>query len=248
MKRLIRISPFLLLVLFTAGSVYADSLASLFNGGSIIAGDKLFDNWELLYYDASDGRCFDPNNIEVTALNDGGMSPGPGLDFYVSNGELNVSGDGIYAYVDLMFGFRVSVLDPAMTITDNTLGFSAAGAYLSWLIDDSFDLGNYIRESIGTAAGLDDLGAKEVEFSTLKFPGATESFTSIISDSAAFAPQSEIWITKNVLVWAVDDSDGAGITGFEQRFSQSVVPEPSTLLLVGLGIAGLAAFRRSRKR
>jgi hypothetical protein len=132
-----------------------------------------------------------------------------------------------------------------MTITDNSVGFTYG--FLSWMSDDSYDLGLYIRETIGTATGLEDLGAKEIEYSTSKSVGEDANFTSIISDSALFAPRSEIWITKNIRVWAVDVDDAAGLEGFEQRFSQSVVPEPSTLLLMGLGIAGLAVLRRSKK-
>jgi hypothetical protein len=245
MKRLMRILPFMLLALFSAGSVYADTLTSLLNGGSITAGDKLFDSWELLFYDASDARRFNPDNIQVTALSGGGMSPG--LAFSVSNQELTVTGDEQFAYVDLMFGFHVSVLDPAMTITNNSLAFSPAGAWLYYAVDDGYNLGSYMRETVGTDAGLDNLGANEIEFSVFNDESAGASFTENIYDSASFAAQSELWITKNILVWAVDDTDKAGLLGFEQHFSQSAVPEPSTLALMGLGIAGLAVLRRMRK-
>jgi hypothetical protein len=242
MKHLVRAVSVLLLVILTSAGAQAVSLSNLFNGGSITAGDKLFDSWSLGFYDSSDGRTFNPANIDVTALNDGGMSPGPGLNFAISNSELNVTGDGVYAYVDLKFGFRASVLDPALMIKDNSLSI---GAFLfGENLLTSTDLGVYMRETIGTAAGLGDLGTKEVEFSDL---GGV--MTSITSDSAAFAPQSEIWVTKNILVWSVDPTDTAGLFSIDQRFSQTdaVVPEPSTLLLVGLGLAGLVTSRRAKK-
>jgi hypothetical protein len=247
MKRLMRIIIFILPVLLLTGSVYAGTLSSLINGGQIIAGDKLFDSWEVDYYTSESGRTFNADNIEITPLIDGGLDPGPGLKFNALNGELSITGDGIYAYIDLAIKFRVSVLAPGLAIKDNSLTYSPGGAYWSVLLDDSYDVGSYIHESIGTAAGLDDLGTKAIEFSIFKLPTDDAVNTSIVFDSASFTPQSEIWVTKNLLVWAVDDTDGAGIFNFEQRFSQqSTVPEPSTLLLIGLGIVGTAAFYRIR--
>ena len=248
MKRMIRILPFVLLTLFMGGNLYADSLGDLFGGGSIVAGDKLFDSWQLISYDSSDAtRSFDAFNIEVTPLDDGGLNPGPGLQFDVLNNELTVIGDGILAYVDLTFAFRVSVLDSNMAITGSSLEFLPGGAFLGWTVDDSYDLGNYIFETVGSEAGLSDLGTEEIEFSVSKLPGTTEDFLVEISDSLTFASQNEIWITKNIYVWAADATDTAGTYRFGQRFAQTAVPEPSTLLLIGLGVAGLAFLRASRK-
>jgi hypothetical protein len=238
MKRILHILGALALVV-AMGGARAVPLSELLAGARITAGDKLFDQWELLDYTASDpARLFDPANIEVTALDDGGLDPGPGLNFAVSNGELSVAGDGIFAFVDLMFGFHVSVLDPGVRIKDNSLALGAAQLVHPGGDDD----GIFILESIGTLPGLDDLGTKEVEFSILD-----DVLTNALSDSATFAPQAEIWVTKNILVWATNDGDSADLFTFTQRFSQTTVPEPGTALLlaaVALGAAGARCLRR----
>jgi len=242
MKRFMNVVSAVLIAICIAGGAHATPLSDLFNGGFITAGDKLFDSWSLVDYSASDStRSFNAANIDVTALNDGGMDPGPGLKFSILNNELSVTGDGVYAFVDLMFGFRASVLNPTMKIRDNSL--TLTDATLAWDPGDgSFDLGTYIRETIGSAGGQENLAVKNVEFSIF---GDPQEIINNTFDSATFAPQSEIWVTKNILVWSVDDTDTAELFGFEQRFSQApAVPEPSTLLLLGGGLAGLVVLRK----
>jgi hypothetical protein len=221
------------LVFATLGSAQAIPLSTLLHGGSITAGDKLFSDWSFTYAASDLGhshRIFNPASIDVSALNDGGDNPGPGLQFDVSSGELSVTGNGVYAYVDLQLGFRVTVLDPTRQIKDNSL--SLGGLFMPYQHDGDNDTGAYILETVGTAAFTDNLGVKEVEGSVLD-----EITTFALTDSAEFLPQSEIWVSKNILVWSVDTTDTASLTQFTQRFSQTV-PEPGTLAL--LCIAGLA--------
>ena len=65
-------------LLVSMGS-WATPLSTLLNGGTITAGDKLFDQWELFLDDSEFG--IDTSLIEVTPLNDGGLDPGSGLHF-----------------------------------------------------------------------------------------------------------------------------------------------------------------------
>jgi len=243
MRRAIAILGALVLMLATAGAGHAMPLSDLLNGGSITAGDKLFDSWSLMYYDTSDPtRSLNAANIDVTALTDGGLDPGPGLKFFF-NSELTVHGDGIYAYVDLMFGFRVSVLDPALAIKDGSLELLWSGLGSSTGLTDGYNNdGMYVRESIGTGPGLNDLGVNEAEFSILD-----NEQTHVFSDSTTFSPQSQVWVTKNILVWAEEVTDSATLGRFDQRFSQVPVgvPEPGMLAMLALGGIALMRFKRS---
>jgi hypothetical protein len=249
MKTLFRKAAGCLAIAFAAvGSAQAATatLAELFKpGGSIQAGDKLFDNWTQNFYDTSfAGKTFNPANILVTSLDDGGLNPGPGLSFSVLNGELSVTGANVYTYIDLQIGFRASVLLPGLAIKDVSLGLGIGDGVLEWRTAPPVnDLGMYVHEDVGTTAGGDDLGTNEVEFSVLD-----NALTSNLTDTASFAPQSELWVTKNILVWSQNATDTATLSGFEQRFSQTPIPEPASFALVGVALAAAAAARRLRRR
>jgi PEP-CTERM motif len=183
--------------------------------------------------DADGDGIFNPANIDVTVLNDGGDNPGPGLKFDVFSNELSVTGDSVFAFVDLRLDFHVTVLDPLRRVKDNSLQL------LSPFRTESGDNGSYIQEFVGTTPGGTDLvNFKQVEWSW-NDPNQIDKLT----DTAAFAPQDNVWVTKNILVWASGVNETAKLGSFTQRFSQTV-PEPGTLVL--LGIAGLAGYLNRR--
>ena len=216
-----------------AGSAQAALLSDLLAGESIVAGDKLFGDWAVLQdLSSEEGRTVNTANIDVVAIEDGGDY---GLSFSILNNEFLVNGDGIYAYLDFMFGFSVTAA-PGMKINGASLGgFSAGLVHPS----DQDDEGIFIRETLGMAPEADDLGEMFAEFSRLN-----GDLTADLSARAAFLPQQTVWVTKNILVWAAGEEHSANLTGFEQRFSQTSVPEPASLALLGIGLFGLAAARK----
>lgn len=219
--------------LAVTGSAQAALLSDLLDGESITAGDKVFANWAVLFENSSEpGRTVNTANIDVLAIEDGGNY---GLSFSIRNDEFLVNGDGVYAYLDFMFGFSVTAA-PGMKINGASLGL--LNAVLTHPSDEH-DVGIFIRETVGTASEPDDLGEMFAEFSSLD-----GDLTADLSATVDFLPQQTVWITKNILVWAEGLGHSANLTGFEQRFSQTSVPEPASLALLGIGLFGLAAARK----
>ncbi|MCW8866227.1 MAG: hypothetical protein OQK22_15165, partial [Colwellia sp.] len=78
MKKLLLVAS-----LLVSMGTWATPLTALLNGGSLIVGDKLFDQWEIINQESSDFAFLgvDTDSIDVTGLPDGGLDPGPGLHF-----------------------------------------------------------------------------------------------------------------------------------------------------------------------
>jgi len=87
---------------------------------------------------------------------------------------------------------------------------------------------------------------------TLINPATGNAFASLsinngsISDTISFAGLNSIEVQKDIDL--IGGSNGAGISIINQGYSSSVIPEPTSMALLGIGLSGLFTLRRFLKR
>ncbi|MDX9787341.1 MAG: PEP-CTERM sorting domain-containing protein [Desulfobacterales bacterium] len=232
MKKLSMVLLTLFLVIGLSGTGNAALMGDLLNGTSITVGDKLFDNWaiEVLIDDAG---TFDPTGIEVIGINDNPLNPG--LSF-LSNGAFYVE-DG--DWLDIEISFKVTVLNPSLFI--NGVSLEMTDGVMTKLDGGLFGT-VVIGEDIGTTEGDNDLSAFDpwVEWDP-------EFGIVALSDAVSLDPISEIWVLKDIFLTS-EAGGTVSLDGFQQRFSQTPVPEPSTMLLLGFGLVALGGYVRRKRQ
>ncbi|MCK9607063.1 MAG: PEP-CTERM sorting domain-containing protein [Methylomonas sp.] len=218
--------PLLIAALLATGSAQATLLSDLI-GQSLTVGDKTFDQWTI------HDDTFSPANlissIDVTGIGDGSAGNEYGLSFTLTS-PLTVTG---IDFADLFFGFRVT----ASAGLINGVGLGVTGSLTASGTNNGYGAWEYVGTSEASAADqfaldhLVELNAEQV--------WANGAVNGSLVDSGFFGPRSEIFIGKNLYVFSDTDTE-ASLSSFEQRFYQTNnVPEPSTLLLMSLGIIGL---------
>jgi len=241
MKKLRMILLALFLVIGVSGTGNATMMTELlidsdgdgYGDGSIQVGDKLFSEWSYEVIDSFNTRTFgdvsifDVSTIEVIGLGADPMNPG--IRFQTASGAPAFSVNG-FNLLDVEFTFKVSVLYPLYQIDGVSSAFSGSieRTENSW---DSVGIG----DDIAVAGGPFDPWLE-------LFPVFG---TDISSDSVAFAPQSEIWVKKDIIL--TSDGGIVNVNWIDQNFHQTAVPEPTTMLLMGVGLLGICGVTRKKR-
>lgn len=216
------------LALATSGA-QAIPLSDLFEGENLTVGDKLFDSW-VLEYSESDTEI-DFGQIEVTGLDADPLNIGLNYD---ANDQLSVFGPD--SFLDVSFVFDVTVLNPDYRINGSSLEITET---------------NFAGEGgiIEVIEGVSDSGDNEIDVMDTLVDNAFGD--EMLTDSLAFGPLASLSIITEILLFTDDfQDDSAELVSFEQHFSQTKavdVPEPSTLFLVGMGLAAIGVVRRRKQ-
>lgn len=201
------------------------TLAELASGGSIIIDDTLFSDW---FVDDASTLPVDIGGINVLPLDDQAMNSGVQFN---ANGNLSTTG---FDLIDLGLRFSVATLDASVQLKSNSLEISGLN-FGAGNVGGFINIFEDILDSNGVLVGDSSVVADNLP------PPLFD-----LLDSADFTAQSLLFVEKMVLVSGGDPSDTVSLDAFSQRFSQVQVPEPSTAVLLTLGLLG-AGFTRKRR-
>jgi len=209
--------------LCSAAPARATLLSTLLgDGGSIQVGDKLFNGFTY----SSTGDMPDPSTINVLAYVDpagdyGLKFQGAFLDFLGGSGS------------DALLGFHVTVLDPNFAITGATLTGNPSVLGGNGIVS--------VTETFLPSNSLASMSIYSIA------PG-----TNKLTDSVTFAQgYQSLYVQKDILAFAAGSNGGVPTLSFiTQTFQQSPaisIPEPTSAVLLGIGLAGLAWLRKKRR-
>jgi PEP-CTERM motif len=198
------------------------NLATVINSGlSLQIGDKVFDGFSWDNYGSLD-LDMAASNVNVRALsnlNDIGFR----LEFQLplTAGDMD--------FKDIVFEYTAAVTNSSNLISD--LHLSVTGATSGDAIG-----------SVAETADAGGFGAGLVGSVSVALPGPPTNSATNLNYAVA-----KLWIEKDIIVSGAFEftDDSASISTIDQTFSQ--IPEPSTALLVGLGLLGVVAANRKRK-
>jgi hypothetical protein len=161
-----------------------------------------------------------------------------------------IQGDKLWTITDTDLGDNVGVLFSSPVLTTHTMqivGFDTSDSAGAWSIDYTISVTDPNLVIDAMFAGADN----PVTGSLLtKDVTGDETFSLSVVNGAEGAGSFQLGLSATTLNVAEDFSvnAGANLLSVSNTFTQAEVsiPEPGTLALLGLGLAGFAAFRRRR--
>jgi hypothetical protein len=172
------------------------------------------------------------------------LSTAGGSGLAVTQSELSVSPQTTLAGFGLLFSSGAIEIDntvttnPALSFVDVSLGYTVTAPNPPDIKDADLVVAG------GTTGG----GTARVD-ETLTPGGTLTVIIPTTTDMINISPPvASLDVLKDVLVEVPANTLGdANITAIGQHFSQTTVPEPATLAIIGVGLLGLSIARRRRR-
>lgn len=211
----------------SAGMITANDLHDLFIGngangnGTIVVGDKVFDfnGLESTFSSVGSGGATGPTDSQIFASGEFANTSAPGIVFQSAFWSVS-NGGGI----DTKFSFNVSA--PGKLIDDAALNLNTFGVRNGGAIQ----IAETIRDGSTVVGSL---------LASNLTPTDHTFFTDL---------HQSLLVSKDVGLTSISTDAGnsqAFISDFDQRFSEQ--PEPSGVILMGLGVLGMVGYRWRRR-
>jgi hypothetical protein len=222
----------LMAVLMLVPASQAVTLADLVSSGdSITVGDKVFDNFTCQASTSGGGLSGGSCDATVTGIVDAAGNVGIRVnDFFIA------AGFGSFASVDVAFTYTVATLSGSPTIHDINMAFNATVPVANSLVSvDEKVCPGFVGSVCASPIGDISVSRDSNGNTTL---AAHEDLSSL---------QSQITVFKDIGLIA-DATGNVSFSILDQTFSQSQIPEPGSIALLGTALFGCAALLRRRAK